>query len=308
MVCRNSRRHPRLGVQKVTRALLASYFTFAGDVVPLMSDAGSPRDFQGRVEAVSAAGFSGFGLFHTDLFGVVEKYGYAEMRRILADNGIDRLELEALMDWFDYGDRGLRCKASNDLLLEAAGELGAFHVKAGGDLFGDCALEQMANAFGALCDRALVYGTRISVEIIAFSNIATLERACSLLDGAGRSNSGLMLDAWHIVRGNIPFDAIAALPADRILGVELNDGAAQSVGTAFEDTVFRRRFCGEGEFDLTGFIKAVDATGYTGPFGIEVLSDAARSMPLPALSRHAYRTTSDALLRASAEENNRRAT
>jgi sugar phosphate isomerase/epimerase len=59
------------------------------------------------------------------------------------------------------------------------------------------------------------------------------------------------------------------------------------VGTLFEDTVHRRRYCGEGSFDLTGIITALRTAGWTGP-GVEILSDEHRSLPVDeALSRAA---------------------
>ena len=62
-------------------------------------------------------------------------------------------------------------------------------------------------------------------------------------------------------------------------------------GSLFEDTVFRRRFCGEGAFDIAGFVAAVRATGYQGPYGCEVLNDDIRKMPLDAVARLAFETT-----------------
>ena len=54
------------------------------------------------------------------------------------------------------------------------------------------------------------------------------------------------------------------------------------VGTLFEDTVHRRRYCGEGSFDLTGMVAALRGAGWTGPWGVEILSDEHRSMPVEA--------------------------
>jgi sugar phosphate isomerase/epimerase len=36
--------------------------------------------------------------------------------------------------------------------------------------------------------------------------------------------------------------------------------------------VDRRRYCGEGSFDLAGIITALRAAGWTGPWGVEILS------------------------------------
>ena len=52
------------------------------------------------------------------------------------------------------------------------------------------------------------------------------------------------------------------------------------VGTLFEDTVHRRRYCGEGTFDLTGIIAALRTAGWTGPWGVEILSEEHRSLPV----------------------------
>jgi sugar phosphate isomerase/epimerase len=271
--------------------LLASYFTFAGNTVPLRDMGPCPFDFRARVEAAAKAGFSGFGLFFTDLPAVIDRYGYPGMRAILADNGITRLELEALIDWFADGERGAAAAESREILLRSSEALGAYHIKAGGDLSSDWPIESMTESFAKLCDEAAAGGSRISIEIIAFSNIASLERALTIVNDAGRVNGGLMLDLWHMVRGGINFSKVAALPGNLILGVELNDGAKSPIGTLFEDTAFHRQFCGEGAFDIPAFIAAVTATGYSGPYGVEILSDKVRGMPLDVVAETAFRTT-----------------
>jgi len=272
-------------------SLLASYFTFAGNIVPLRDTGPSPFDFRDRVEAVSRAGFTGFGLFHADLPAVIARYGYEGMRAILADNGITRLELEALIDWFADGERGAVAEESRLLLLRSSEALGAYHIKAAGDLSGDWPLDRMTESFAKLCDEAAVGGSRISIEMIAFSNLESLGRTLAVVNGAGRRNGGLTLDLWHVVRGGVPYAEIAALPDDLIFAVELNDATLAVNGTLFEDTVFHRRFCGEGEFDVGGFVNAVAATGFSGPYGIEVLSDDIRRMSLDAVAHRAFRTT-----------------
>jgi sugar phosphate isomerase/epimerase len=52
------------------------------------------------------------------------------------------------------------------------------------------------------------------------------------------------------------------------------------VGTLFEDTVHRRRYCGEGSFDLPGIVAALRTAGWTGPWGVEILSEEQRSLPV----------------------------
>jgi sugar phosphate isomerase/epimerase len=44
--------------------------------------------------------------------------------------------------------------------------------------------------------------------------------------------------------------------------------------------VHRRRYCGEGSFDLNGIITALRTAGWTGPWGVEILSEEHRSLPV----------------------------
>ena len=46
------------------------------------------------------------------------------------------------------------------------------------------------------------------------------------------------------------------------------------------ETTAHRKLCGEGEFDIQGFIAKLPNSAYRGPVGIEVLSQELRSWPL----------------------------
>lgn len=63
-------------------------------------------------------------------------------------------------------------------------------------------------------------------------------------------------------------------------------------------TINKRLLCGEGDFDIGGFLKVVADIGYEGPFGIEVLNSELREMPLDTIVTKVFETTS-ALLRDS---------
>jgi sugar phosphate isomerase/epimerase len=124
-----------------------------------------------------------------------------------------------------------------------------------------------------------------------FAMIHTLEDSLKLVEGAGAANGGICLDTWHIVKLKIPFDQVRRIPLQYITSVELNDGTVESPWSLHEDTVNHRRLCGEGEFDVSGFIHAVQDAGYEGAWGIEVLSAELRKWPLERLTTEAFRTT-----------------
>lgn len=280
-------------------ALLASYFTLAGNVVPTSGNTVSPFLFRDRVEAAAKAGFRGFGFFDTDLLVVAARHGVDFVRAILLDNGMDHIECELQSTPWHTGADGLSRHAETlERFFGIAGAIGSFHVKVGGSMDLRLSLDPMIEAFAGLCDCARRAGTRVSLEMVPFTNVPDLATTTAIIDGSGKANAGYMLDSWHLFRGTNSVDDIAALPGDRIFGVELDDAAPKIRGTLLEDTLHHRLFCGEGAFDLDAFICAVDQTGYRGPFGIELLSDRLRQMVLQDAADRAFTTTAAAMEQA----------
>lgn len=261
--------------------LLASFWTLAGDVLPLSGSAVSAFDLRERAQAASAAGWTGIGLSIDDLDHAVEQLGFAGVRSLLGDNGLKFLELEALWDWCADGARRTASDALRSKLLHAAEALGAFQIKIVGDLAGgDWPLEKVVEDFRALARQAGDAGTQVSLEIFPGSNVADLPTALAIVEGAASKSGGLLLDIWHIARCGIPYEEIASIPPQHIKHVELSDAAAEQVGTVLEDTIRRRKLPGEGELDVVGFLRALRKAGYRGVYGVEIVSDEQRKRPL----------------------------
>jgi sugar phosphate isomerase/epimerase len=100
-----------------------------------------------------------------------------------------------------------------------------------------------------------------------------------------------MIDLWHVVKLGIPYQDVARIPARYLLGVELNDGTLKCPGVLHEETVNHRKLCGEGEFDVKGFVDCLKKAGYRGPWGTEVLSEELRKLPLDVAAPRAFNTT-----------------
>ena len=261
--------------------LLATCWTSAGDAASDRLDLRSPLPLRERIEAASAAGFGGFGLLSADLPAAEQEYGLSGIRALLDDNGIVDLELEGIPYWWDDGPRRAESDRVRHSLLTAAEVLGARHIKVTPD--GDDApwdRGHWAAKLAELAAQAYDAGTRLGLEFFPWSNIKTLHDGLRLVEDAGHDAAGVVIDVWHIERAHTPVADLASVPLHRIIGVELNDADPQVVGTLFEDTVHRRRYCGEGSFDLPGMITALRAAGWTGPWGVEILSDEHRSLPL----------------------------
>ncbi|ESZ87953.1 MAG: hypothetical protein Q27BB25_06635 [Blastomonas sp. CACIA14H2] len=298
---------------------IASEWMHAGPCIPFAGRMWSSWSFRSRVQELGRVGFAGIGLFHDDLANVLDREAEGTtqqerlrwMKRILDDNGISIVELEFLTGWVypvghprRDGEQPIR-----ELLMAAASELGARHIKVGNIDGTPFDVDYLRETFGGLCAEAASTGAMIGMEILPpDANSRTI--ADALAWAGGHPNGGLFLDTWHI--NNIPtisYADLASIPADALVGVELDDGLAfdehdhrafSKIGAPgfIEMTCNMRRIPGEGDYDVIGFIKAVAATGYDGPWGNEILSEEYRRLPMEVAYRRVHRATRQHLDRA----------
>jgi sugar phosphate isomerase/epimerase len=281
--------------------LIAAYFTLAGDVYPFGPTQISPFPFRDRIEAAARAGWKGVGLIPDDVEATAAKIGYAEMKRILAANGMKYVELEFLVDWYRDGERRKESDKLRHKLLTIAETFAARNIKVGPGLGQDVThprpeelipdVPRMREAFVTLCRDAAKHGTAIVLEIMPFGNVRTIEAGRAIVEGADQPNGGLLLDIWHMARGGIDYGEIAAIQPRFISSIELDDADAEVVGSLWEDTIHRRRLPGEGKLNPREFIAAVIAAGYSGPWGVEILSETFRKLPLAEMAKRSFVAT-----------------
>jgi sugar phosphate isomerase/epimerase len=272
--------------------LLASYWTLASGAVPHTDHEYSTAPFADRVAAAARAGFTGFGIWHADLEHTLRSITLGDMHRILDDHGMKHVEIEFLSDWWlEDGERRAASDAKKRMLLKAALALKAHHIKVG-DLFNTpVEMPQLVDGFAALCLEAREYGTDILFELMPFARINTLPDALELVTCADAPNGGIVLDLWHLVKLGISYADAARIPMRFVGGVEINDGTFTAPWSLFEDTINHRRLCGDGEFDVRGFVTTMLDAGYQGPWGIEVLNSEMRTWSPERLAERAAVTT-----------------
>jgi sugar phosphate isomerase/epimerase len=270
--------------------LVASYWTFAG-TLPGARFEYSPFSFRSRVEAVSRAGFRGFGIWHSDLEHIQESLSLSDMKTILDDNGIKHVELEFLVDWFLDGERKKRSDRQKLMLFRAAEALGARFVKVG-DFFNEkVGMPKLIDSFAGLCREASGFGTKIAFEPMSAATVHSLKDSLALVEGAGAENGGLAVDLWHMINQDETYRDIGRLPLSRVLAVEVSDALILASAPKDHRAGDPRRFCGEGEFDIKGFIESVNSTGYCGAWGVEILSPLLSAMTVEEVAAKTFRTT-----------------
>ncbi|MFF2299930.1 sugar phosphate isomerase/epimerase family protein [Arthrobacter sp. NPDC058127] len=264
-----------------TPELIATCWTSAGDIAPLTNPETSPVPLGERLEAIASTGWAGFGLACDDLVAARDTIGFSGLRKLIDQAGFRHVEVELLSNWWDES-RSHEWKPQFELLLEAAETLGARFIKIGtafGEPLDD--LEFLVEPLRHLTKEASQRGTRIALEPMPFSMVGSMPAAAELMRSVDMPDCGLVVDYWHVFRAGTSLDELSrSLTPDQIFGVELNDADAEIKGTLFEDTRDNRRLCGEGDQDVAGFITTLQAIGFKGPWGVEILSEEHRARPV----------------------------
>jgi sugar phosphate isomerase/epimerase len=244
-----------------------------------------PRDvsFRDRVEAARAGGFRGISLWGRDYWRARhEGWSDADVRALLDDHGVSVAELDPAWWWLP-GATEIVIPADLDTqevfrygeseLFAIADAVGARSINAVDVFGGDWTVDDAGEALAGLCDRAADHGLLVHVEFLPWSRIPDVATAWDIARAADRANAGIAVDAWHFFRGNADEKALRAIPGDKILGVQLDDGPAPPEPNLVHATLHERLLPGEGEFDLAGLVAALRDVGACTPFGIEVFSD-----------------------------------
>ncbi|GAA1997440.1 sugar phosphate isomerase/epimerase family protein [Microbacterium ulmi] len=275
-------------------ALLATCWTTAGSAGPLIDNDFSEFSLLERISAAAEAGYTGFGLLLEDLQVAEKTVGWTQVRDHLRSSGIEHIEIEMLNDWFRSGPERVKSDQDRRYLLRAARFFRPRHVKVGGsiDLSERFSPELYGRALSWVCDDFAEVGCAVAFELMPHGVVDTIEKGVAMIDVANRPNAGLMLDLWHLTRSPSTIGDIAALPGHYITGVELDDGPLEPVrgDDLLYETLHDRKLPGEGEMDVAGFVAAVRATGFNGPWGVEMISDEHRRRGLAEQARESFRT------------------
>ena len=276
--------------------LIGLYWTTSGPVEVHVGREWSLFDLRDRCEQAARVGFSGIGLWHADLEHVLETRTLREVRQLFDDNGLRHLELEFLGDWFlDPGDeRRTTSDERRALLFGAAAELPAHHIKVGNIMGTECELPVIIESFAELCaDAARYTDAKIVYEFMPYDvQVNDVDRALEVVEGADAPNGALAFDTWHLGKLQLDPDELRRIPS-RFLGwVELCDGPYEYAEDRLDEVINRRKLPGEGEFPVAEYVAVFRELGYDGPWGVEILSEELRSLPIDQIFDRAYETTS----------------
>ena len=253
--------------------LVGLYWTVSGPVEVHAGREWSLFDFRDRCEHAQRVGFSGIGIWHADLEHVLEKYTLAEMRTMLDDHGLTRLELEFLLDWFvDPGDERRTASDAHRATCSSRPPTCSAPTtsRSATSPARRASSSKLTERFAELCaDAAQRHDSLIAYEFMPFDvNVQTIEAALAVVGGAGgaqRRDRGRHLalrEARDPARG-------AARGSRRTCsaGSSSPTGSSRTWTTRSTRSSTTAALPGEGEFDIPGYVQGVPGDRLPGPVG-----------------------------------------
>ncbi len=243
-----------------------------------------------KIEAIAAAGFDGIEVFEQDFIADARSPGEVGARIRAA--GLEVMLFQPFRD-FEGLPGALRQKAFEraerkfDLMQELGCDLvlvcSSVHPEALGGI------DRAAADFAELGDRAAARGLRVGYEALAWGlHVNDHRDAWEVVRRADHPNVGLILDSFHTLGRGIDPDTIRRIPGDRIFFVQLADAPQINMDLLYWSRHFRN-MPGEGDLDVPAFMRAVMATGYSGPVSLEIFNDQFRGGLPGTIARDGHR-------------------
>ena len=258
---------------------------------------GDQCTFEERVSTAKAAGFEGIGLraetyvdalneglFDRDLLAILDKYN------------MKVTEVEYIVQWAEE-HRSYEQKYKEQICFHMCDLFGVNHINCG--LMENYSVEHTAQKLKELCHRA---GKRIiGVEPMPYSGIPDLKKAWDVVKASGAENAYMILDTWHWVRADQPYDILTEEMAKKVISIQINDAYDRPYAKSIlrDESMHDRLAPGTGAKDTAGFVKMIKDAGVDPKvIGVEVISDEILSRGLKEAAAYTYENTEKVLKEA----------
>jgi sugar phosphate isomerase/epimerase len=219
------------------------------------------------VRAAAAAGYDGIGLRAENYWAA--GLDDAAMLAIAEQHGVRIAEVEYLTGWATATDRDEAQRAKERTVFHMARTFGVQHLNAG--LLEKLPVDVMAEEFAALCERA-GQDLTVALEFMPYSGVPNLATAWRIVQGV--PNAGLIVDCWHWARAGQQVTDLDAVPAERIISVQLCDVRAEPMEPPRAESLGYRLPPGKGYGDTVGLLRHLAGRGVTpAVMAVEVISD-----------------------------------
>src|SRR6266851_4414213 len=213
----------------------------------------------GYIAGRHAAGLTGYDCVGLRMIAVTDTTpGYPLMhepammratKAALADTGVRVLDIEFVKITPEIDVAGL------ERFVAAGAELGAKHVITAPY---DSELARLADRLGAITDLSARYGLRAVLEFFPWTVVPDLEAAVRMVEAAGRTETGILVDTLHFDRSGSRVEQLDHIPPARLPFVHVCDAPVQDTYTT-EELLHAGRAerlpPGEGGIDIGGILR-----------------------------------------------------
>ena len=246
--------------------------------------------FEDRVIAAKEAGYEGIGLRAETYVDALNEGLYDEdIMAVLEKHGMKVTEVEYIVQWAE-DNRSYEQKYKEQMCFHMCDLFGVNHINCG--LMENYSVEHTAQKLKELCHRA---GKRIiGVEPMPYSGIPDLKKGWEVVKASGCDNAMLILDTWHWVRADQPYNILTEEIAKKVVSIQINDAYDRPYAkTIWRDEAMHDRLApGTGAKDTAGFVKMIkDAKIEPAVVGVEVISDEILARGIKEAAAHTYDNT-----------------
>ena len=231
-----------------------------------------------KLRAIAAAGFDEVEIFEADLLSF--NGSPRDVGQMCRDLGLKICAFQPFRDFEGMPEpqrtrNFARAMRKFDLMQELQTELMLVCSNISPAALGG--IDRAAADFRELGNLAASRGLRVGFEALAWGrHVNDYRDAWEIVRRADHKSIGVILDSFHALAPGFPVGAIASIPADKIFLVQLADAPKLGLDVLSWSRHFRG-FPGQGDLPVVGFMEAVTATGYDGPWSLEIFNDQFRA-------------------------------
>jgi len=246
---------------------------------------GGKVDLPTQIDAAAAAGFKYFG---PDMYSLRAWLADGHSLQMLSD----RLAMHDMRCWeiaaglMLVDRRGAVATATE--LASVASQLQPIWVQIN---VGTAVDWEAKVALSDVCDILRPAGAKVAIEYLPFTPLRSIPETYWLVGQVGLDRAGILIDSWHHFRGSDGIAELDAVPLAAIAYVQFDDALPAVSSDLQDETLHRRTFPGEGEFDLRGFCDRLKSKGFNGTVSVEVLNAGWRERDIFEFARRAYETS-----------------
>lgn len=251
---------------------------------------GDQCTFEERVIAAKEAGYEGIGLRAEIYVDALNEGLFDEdILAILDKHQMKVTEVEYIVQWAE-DNRSYEQKFKEQMCFHMCELFGVKQINCG--LMENYSVEHTAQKLKELCHRAGKF--IIGVEPMPYSGIPDLKKGWEIVKMANCENGMLILDSWHWVRADQPYNILTKEMAEKVVSIQLNDAYARPYAASIlrDESMHDRLAPGTGAKDTVGFVKMLKEAGVNpNAVGVEVISDVYLAKGLKYAADYTYENT-----------------